>query len=226
MSTIGREASVTSRFANQFKSACSINNLTEFKYDLSGQDNKANADVIFNTLNNFVLIEFKSYKRNVKEENKKHRVYNLCHRLKENSSMENAHRRCHFIMWGVTENKKLETKYTIYQDSVCRKSILEKSKFLDNPELPHILKGENLASEISRSETGLNIQEFLIYLQWLFSKERSLNEQFNGPISLIATSSNQYYDGLQFNSFPEFKIWAESTVLQMLSNNIIKINND
>ncbi|HFF8523661.1 TPA: hypothetical protein ACGEYH_002410 [Providencia rettgeri] len=226
MSTIGREASVTSRFANQFKRACSRKKLIEFQYELSGQDSKVNADVIFNTLNNFVLIEFKSFHKSIKAENKKERVYNLCHRLIKNSSMENAHRRCHFVMWGVTVKRKLETRYTIYQDSVCRKSILKKSEFLDNPECPNILKGENLAIEISESITGLNLQEFLIYLQWLFSKERSLNEQFNGPISLIATSSNEYFDGLQFKSFPEFKIWAEPVVTQILSSIRIKINND
>ncbi|HDU4676284.1 TPA: hypothetical protein RFT64_002437 [Klebsiella aerogenes] len=217
MSGLGREPSVTTRFANQFKRACEENELTDVTFELAGQDNKVNADAIFSVLDNFLLIEFKSYETGIKSEEDKDRVYDLCHKLLENKRMSNSHRSCHFIMWGISENKRLETRYTIYQDSVCRKSILVESDLLDEPEKPTVLQGEQLATEISKSAVGLGLEQFLIYLKWLFSSERSSEETYDGTISLIATSSSKYIDGLEFSSFNEFEAWAKPTVMNLLS---------
>lgn len=217
MPGLGREPSVTTRFTNQFKRACEENELTDVTFELAGQDNKANADAIFSVLDNFLLIEFKSYEKAIKSEEDKDRVYGLCHKLLENERMTNSHRNCHFIMWGVSENKRLETRYTIYQDSVCRKSILVKSNLLDEPKEPTVLQGEDLATEISKSAVGLSLEEFLIYLKWLFSSERSSEETYDGTISLIATSSSKYIDGLEFDSFNEFESWARPAVMHLLS---------
>ncbi|MBN4863792.1 hypothetical protein AB7281_21305 [Providencia rettgeri] len=217
MTNIGREPSVTARFSNQFKRACEKMKLTDITYELAGQDSKANADAIFNALNNFVLVEFKSFNDGVYTEEKKPRVYDLCHRLIKNKPMVSYHRKCHFIIWGITKNGRLETEYTIYQDSICRKSVLINSTFLTEPELPNILDGNDLANEIANAAVGLNLEEFLTYLQWLFSKTRSTLAQYNGAVSLIATSSDSFIDGREFKSFLEFKNWAQPTVSSMLN---------
>lgn len=226
MSGIGREPSVTTRFANQLKRACKKNKLIDITFELAGQDNRANADAIFSVLDNFLLIEFKSYKKGIKSEKYKSRVYNLCHNLLINERMTHYHRSCHFIMWGASENHRLQTKYTIYQDSVCRKSFLVDSKVLDNPPLPTVLEGVSLADKISKSEVGLGLEDFLIYLKWLFSDNRSQNETFGGPISLIATSSSEYIDGLEFDSFNEFESWAKPTVTDLIEKLRNKPKND
>ncbi|WP_415421938.1 hypothetical protein ACMHYR_16655 [Serratia marcescens] len=219
MSELGREPSVTTRFTNQLKRACEENELTDISFELAGQDNRANADAIFSVLDNFLLIEFKSYEKGIKSEKDKDRVYNLCHKLLENEKMTNSHRNCHFIMWGVSEEKRLQTRYTIYQDSVCRKSILVESNLLDEPKKPTVFAGEDLATEISKSAVGLGLDEFLIYLKWLFSSERTSEEKYDGNISLIATSSSSYIDGLEFDSFNDFESWAKPTVMCLLSEN-------
>ena len=129
-------------------------------------------------------------------------------------------------MWGASENHRLQTKYTIYQDSVCRKSFLVDSKVLDNPPLPTVLEGVSLADKISKSEVGLGLEDFLIYLKWLFSDNRSQDETFGGPISLIATSSSEYIDGLEFDSFNEFESWAKPTVTNLIEKLRNKPKND
>ncbi|AZI88018.1 hypothetical protein EH164_13515 [Kosakonia sp. CCTCC M2018092] len=217
MTEFGMEPSITTRFANQFKRECEKKELTDITVELSGQDNKANADAIFGALKNFLLIEFKSQKKGIKTEKEKGRVYDLCHRLLENKAMNNSHRSCHFIMWGERQNGRIETRYTVYQDSVCRKSVLVESNLLDEPEEPMVFGGENLATEICNAEVGLGLEEFLEYLKWLFSSKRSSEEKYDGPVSLVATSSSGYIDGLVFDSFEEFEIWAEPTVIKLLS---------
>lgn len=216
MSKLGREPSVTTRFTNQFKRACKKNGLTDITFELAGQDNRANADAIFNTLDNFLLIEFKSSEEKIKTEKEKKRVYTLCHMLLSNKIMVNFHRKCHFIMWGISQDNKLQTKYTVYQDSVCRESILTESTLLGEPQKPTVLEGEDLANQISQSIVGLNLEDFLNYLKWLFSSNRSSHEKYNGPISLIATSSSEYIDGLEFDSFDNFEIWAKPVVEKLL----------
>ncbi|MFP1944581.1 hypothetical protein [Lonsdalea quercina] len=217
MSGIGIEHSVTNRFANQLQRACKKNSLKALTFHLNGQDTKANADAIFSALDKFLLIEFKSYEDGIKSENNKPRVYDLCHNLLINNEMTRSHRKGHFIMWGVEIGIILETKYTVYQDSVCRKSILNKSTSLSEPPIPTILDGEKLAKEVSESTAGIGLDDFLIYLKWLFSSKRSSNEIYDGPVSLIATSKWKYADGLIFKSFEDFEDWAKPTVIMLLN---------
>jgi len=215
---MGKEPSVTTRFANQFKRECLKRGMIDLTYELAGQDNKANADAIFNALDNFTIIEFKSDITGIEKENRKARVYSLCHALQITPDMEVSHNKCHYIMWGEFRNEILETECTIYQASVCRKSILKESKLLGEPTSPKNIDGKKLASQICDGSAGLGLHDFLLYLQWLFSESRGDGETFKGPVSLIGTSSNDEYDGRVFKSFDAFRNWAEPTVNRLLNN--------
>lgn len=167
MSNRGREDSVTDVFKSQVRNACREHGMSNLIASLNGSDRDINADTLFGICDRFFLVEMKSYKRNVRDEAKKPAVCLLCNGLQRHSQIRSWHRACHFIMWGRVVKDSLDTYFTIYQDSVCRVSVLPSCSGLGEPPKPKIYRGEILARKAALSTAGLSKPDFFDYLWWL-----------------------------------------------------------
>lgn len=169
MSNRGREDSVTDVFKSQVRNACREHGMSDLIASLNGSDRDINADTLFGVCDRFFLVEMKSYNRNVRDEAKKPAVCLLCNGLQRSSRVRSWHRACHFIMWGRVVKDSLETRFNIYQDSVCRDSVLPNCSGLGEPPKPTIYRGEDLARGAALGTAGLSKPDFFNYLWWLLN---------------------------------------------------------
>lgn len=213
MNGMGREPAVIKVFNNQLTRACTANGMTDICVPFSGQDSKVNADELFAMGEYFFLIEFKSDERSIEDENKKKRAHNLCRALLEQTDIERIHRDCHYIMWGdecPEQRNRLKTKYAVYQSRVCRASILTDSPQLGEPNKDKDGDGDTLAIQASLGLVGVIRDEFIEYVRWLYSTRDKADKNFDGPVCLYTTSSNESFDGIGFSSLNDFFSWAKS----------------
>ena len=213
MNGMGREQAVIKVFNNQLKQACLANGITDICVPFSGQDGKVNADEMFAMGDNFFLIEFKSYESSIEDENQKKRAHKLCRALLEQADIERLHRYCHYIMWGddyVEQYNRFKIMYSVYQNRVCRASILTDSPQLGEPNKNQDGHGDTFALEASLGLIGVIHDDFIEYLRWLYSTREKEDKNFDGPVCLYATSSDESINGIGFNSLADFFSWAKS----------------
>ncbi|BBS49894.1 hypothetical protein WP5S18E05_P11780 (plasmid) [Klebsiella quasipneumoniae] len=224
MSNRGREDSVTDVFKSQVRNACREHGMSDLIASLNGRDRDFNADTLFGVCDRFFLVEMKSYNRNVRDEAKKPAVCLLCNGLQRNSQVRRWHKACHFIMWGRVVKDSLETRFTIYQDSVCRDSVLPNCSGLGDPPEPTIYRGEDLARGAALGTAGLSKPDFFHYLWWLLNGRAVDVDEFKiAPgsrlgFSLFGTSDTTgSVISKTFSTYGELEMWADEALRRLLS---------
>ncbi|WP_219095119.1 hypothetical protein [Pseudomonas sp. UMAB-40] len=212
----GRENSVAKLFHRQLVKSCGKQNLYDLSIPLCGADRHFNADEMFAANDWFLLIEFKSGRRNVKAENTKLSACRLCTSLRQHKDAEHYHRQCHYVMWGKKiRDAGLKTHGGIYQDLVCRPDVLpacialksETVKRVDDK--AQIFLGEELASKVAQKKAGLHAAEFSLYLQWLLGLRGGENTSQKFPIVLFGISMTGPLESYAFSSLHELAKWAD-----------------
>ncbi|MGC0909548.1 hypothetical protein [Pantoea agglomerans] len=222
----GREESVKEYFDRVFRSSCDHHGKIDLLAHLNGLDNRFNADTLYSNFENFFLIEFKSYKGNIKDEQKKPAVCLLCCGLSSDDFITALHDSCHFLMWGnKIRGLGLEANYDIYRNVVCNTSILPNCKGAkDMNLLPETKPSKLLAYHAGNNSAGLNATEFKIYLDWLLNSRGCNNgsevcqdnttdikkDKEDTFFSTIYATSEKYAVDLTFNSIESLYQWAMS----------------
>ncbi|WP_029568596.1 hypothetical protein [Pantoea ananatis] len=223
----GREESVKEHFDRIFRSSCNFHKKIDILAHLNGLDNRFNADSLYSNFENFFLIEFKSYKYNIKDELKKPAVCLLCCGLSSNEFITALHDSCHYLMWGQKRRGSgLEADYDIYRNVVCNTSILPNCQGANLMKLtPETKSSKTLAFYAGNNSVGLNATEFKIYLDWLLNSRGSnegesedciddiSEEEKNGKdtfFSTIYATSENYAIDITFNSIESLYEWAMS----------------
>ncbi|KGA33520.1 hypothetical protein [Pectobacterium odoriferum] len=218
----GREESVKEHFDSMFRSACEHFGKIDILAHLNGLDNRFNADTLYSTFDNFFIIEFKSFRKNIKDEIKKPAVCLLCCGLSQNVPITTLHDSCHYLMWGQKRNKKLVADYDIYRNVVCNTTILPDCNGAKTMTLqPNTLSSHHLAYFAGNNQIGLNAHDFSIYLEWLLNSrngsqsadsENVYKEKDNKGtfFSTIYATSEHYAVDLTFNSIDSMYQWATS----------------
>lgn len=225
MSNRGREDSVTDLFKSQVRNACREHGMSDLIASLNGGDRDINADTLFGVCDRFFLVEMKSYKRNVRDEAKKPAVCLLCNALQKSPQVLSWHRACHFIMWGRLVKYSLDTYFTIYQDSVCRDSVLSNCGGLGEPPGPTIYRGEDLARNAALGTAGLSKPDFFNYLWWLLNGRAVDVEEFKiAPgsrlgFSLFGTSDTTgTVISKTFKTYADLEEWADNALRRLITN--------
>lgn len=222
MSNRGREDSVTDVFKSQVQVACREHGMSDLIASLNGSDRDINADALFGVCDRFFLVEMKSYNRNVRDEAKKPAVCLLCNGLQRSSKIRRWHKACHFIMWGRIVKDSLDTRYTIYQDSVCRDSVLPSCSGLGEPPKPKIYRGEDLARKAALGTAGLSKPDFFHYLWWLLNG-RAVDDFQIAPgsklgFSLFGTSATTgSVFSKTFRTYDDLEVWADDALRRLLT---------
>ncbi|MDC7871338.1 hypothetical protein TH60_17755 [Pantoea ananatis] len=222
----GREESVKEYFDRIFRSACDHYGKIDILAHLNGLDKRFNADSLYSNFEKFFLIEFKSYKRNIKDELKKPAVCLLCCGLSSNDEITTLHDSCHFLMWGKKlRDEGLEADYDIYRNVVCNTIILPDCKGAKDMKLfPEKKTSRLLAYHAGNNSVGLNATEFKVYLDWLLNSrdpsDESESYQDNKTnikkddedtfFSTIYATSEKYAIDITFNSIESLYQWAMS----------------
>lgn len=222
MSNKGREDSVTDVFKSQVRNACREHGMSDLIASLNGSDRDINADALFGVCDRFFLVEMKSYNRNVRDEAKKPAVCLLCNGLQRSSKIRRWHKACHFIMWGRLVKDSLDTRFTIYQDSVCRDSVLPSCSGLGEPPKPTIYRGEDLARKAALGTAGLSKPDFFHYLWWLLNG-RAVDDFQIAPgsklgFSLFGTSATTgSVFSKTFRTYDDLEVWADDALRRLLT---------
>ncbi|SMG73070.1 Uncharacterised protein [Klebsiella quasipneumoniae] len=221
MSNKGREDSVTDVFKFQVQDACRHYGMSDLIISLNGSDRDINADTLFGVCDRFFLVEMKSYKRNIRDESLKPAVCLLCKGLLNSQEIRQWHRACHFIMWGRLVKDSLDTRYTIYQDSVCRDSVLPGCRGLGCTPPPEIYTGKELARKAARGEAGLSKPDFFHYLYWLLNDRESYDFMIQKPsqlgFNLYGTSTaNGHVISKTFKTYDDLEVWADDALRRVL----------
>lgn len=224
MSNRGREDSVTDVFKSQVRNACREHGMSDLIASLNGSDRDINADTLFGVCDRFFLVEMKSYKRNIRDESLKPAVCLLCKGLLNSQEIRQWHRACHFIMWGRLVKDSLDTRYTIYQDSVCRDSVLPNCSGLGEPPKPTIYRGEDLARGAALGTAGLSKPDFFNYLWWLLNGRAVDVDEFKITpgsrlgFSLFGTSdASGKVISKTFRTYDDLEVWAEDALKQLVT---------
>lgn len=218
MTKRGMEPSVTAIFEHELRASCSRNGVDDLSLALNSGDRKLNADNMFTVCDRFFIVEMKSRIKNIQDESKKRAVYRLCEGLIAYPAIRRLHRQCHYILWGeeIMAAKRVETRYSIYEDSVCRPSILPKSTVLVEPSSITTSSGNSLADGAAAGTTGLTKPDFFHYLAWLLSDRKAPSPSFSPtaqlPIALIGNSAGRSVYGQIFNTYSDFDTWADEAL--------------
>ncbi|MEA9392162.1 hypothetical protein SJI19_16685 [Acerihabitans sp. TG2] len=218
----GIESSVTEIFGHELRLSCMLNGIDDLTLSFNGSDRDFNADNMFTACDIFFIVEMKSRIYNIKDESKKTAVYKLCEGLIATPQIRSWHRQCHYIMWGedITSSNNIRTKFSIYEDSVCRPSVLPRSQTLVEPSSIVTNTGEFLASSAVAGTIGLRKPCFFYYLNWLLTDRSGLTPPLSPndklPVILIGNSARRRVFGKKFSTYTDFNIWAD----QALKNKI------
>lgn len=222
MSQKGREDSVTDVFKFQVQNACRQYGMSDLIASLNGSDRDINADTLFGVCDRFFLVEMKSFKRNIHDESGKPAVCLLCKGLLVYPDIRRWHRACHFIMWGRLVKGSLDTRFTIYQDSVCRDSVLLTCKGLGDSPPPEIFTGTELARKAALGEAGLSKPDFFHYLDWLLNDRNSNKNLIQKPdklgFNLYGTSTaTGNVISKTFKTYDDLEVWADDALKRLLT---------
>ncbi|MFE8149332.1 hypothetical protein RBA69_19205 [Brenneria goodwinii] len=217
----GREESVKEHFDRLFRSSCQHHGNIDIMAHLNGLDNRLNADTLYTTYDNFFIIEFKSFKANIKDEKRKPAVCVLCCGLSKNIQITRLHDSCHYLMWGKKRNKKLEADFDIYRNVVCNTTILPDCH---GASLMNLQSNESTSRHLAyfagNNQVGLDAENFRIYLEWLLSSRSGTKnsesesdddkeDKHTGTfLSTIYATSEHYAVDLTFNSIDSMYQWA------------------
>lgn len=223
MSDRGREDSVTDVFKFQVQDACRKYGMSDLIVSLNGSDRDINADALFGVCDRFFLVEMKSYKRNIRDESEKPAVCILCKGLLNSQDIRRWHRKCHFIMWGRLVDGQLKTRFTIYEDSVCRDSVLPSCRGLKSTTIPEIYSGKELAKKAARGEAGLSKPDFFHYLSWLLngreSNEFMIQKGSQLGFNLYGTSTTTgNVISKTFKTYDDLEVWADDALRRVLNS--------
>lgn len=220
----GIEGSVTSIFEYELRKACREHGVDDLSLSLNSGDRKANADSMFSACDRFFIIEMKSRIANIGDEARKDSALNLCTGLIQSPRIRTYHRKCHYIMWGVESppQNHVTTRYSIYEDSVCRSSLFPGFNSPFTPEVIPVEAGRSLAQKVVTGQAGLRKPDFFHYLHWLLGDRALTNPAYSPtqelPITLIGNSERRELFGYAFSNFAALDSWAEQALLNRLSN--------
>lgn len=205
----GREDSVTAAFHQIIFQEAITNGKTEAIFPLSGADRYYNADALFRAHDMFILIESKSYERNIRDESKKDSACSLCLGLIQNHQMALLHQQCHFIMWGLKRYQSgLDLLYSVYRRAVCNIQTLPDCKGLGPAAIPKVESARDLAKDLLSESIGLGKPDFFNYLDWLLHVRSGGNSNDGLPTTLYATSHAGGITSMSFTSLSQLAAWA------------------
>ncbi|MEQ9971377.1 hypothetical protein ABRP72_19625 [Pectobacterium carotovorum] len=224
MTNKGIESSVIDTFVEMLKDSCRERNEDDLSFSLNGGDRLVNADNMFSVCNRFFLVEMKSWKNNISDEDRKPSAHRLCLGLSLNSEIRPWHRQCHYIMWGAinASTATLTPVYSIYEDIVCQPATLPGCQALSTPVNPQTAYGTDLINATLTNTAGLTSPEFFHYLEWLLGPRSGpftptaafMTEP--SPIALIGSSSNQRVYGQIFGNFGQLALWGDDPLRKKL----------
>ncbi|POY59951.1 hypothetical protein PB70LOC_00433 [Pectobacterium versatile] len=160
----------------------------------------------------------KSRSSNIRDESRKPAVYHLCEGLMVNPYIRTLHRQCHYIMWGeeVAASRQVETRFSVYEDSVCRPCVMKNSHVLVEPAQIIVAPGNSLAQGAAAGTAGLTKPHFFHYLSWLLGDRNGPDPSFSQtaqlPITLIGNSAERRIFGKTFNTYADFDTWANQAL--------------
>ena len=224
MAKRGIESSVTSMFEHQLRLACRTQGVDDLSLSLNSGDRKLNADSMFSACDRFFIVEMKSRIKNIGDEARKDSVKNLCNGLVTAPGIRAYHRQCHYIMWGeeIPPQNNVTTRYSIYEDSVCRSSVLPGFSSSFTPAVIPVDEGRSLAHYAVSGRAGLRKPDFFYYLHWLLGDRTETYPSFSStrqlPITLIGNSERREMFGCAFNNYEDLDNWAEQALLNRLNN--------
>ena len=220
----GIESSVTSIFEHELRRECRLKGIDDLTLNLNSGDRRANADSMFSACDRFFIVEMKSRIANIGDEARKDSVMNLCTGLITDPGIRAYHRQCHYIMWGeeVPPQNHVSTRYSIYEDSVCRSSVLPGFSSPFAPAVVAVEAGLSLAISAVAGRAGLRKPDFFYYLHWLLGDRSRTNPPFSPtrqlPITLIGNSERREWFGHVFNNYSDLDSWAEQALQNRLNN--------
>lgn len=220
----GIESSVTSIFEHELRRACRLEGIDDLTLDLNSGDRRANADSMFSACDRFFIVEMKSRVANIGDEARKDSVLNLCTGLIADPGIRAYHRQCHYIMWGeeAPPQNNVSTRYSIYEDRVCRPSVLPNFTTPFAPTQIATESGRSLAESAAEGRVGLRKPDFFYYLHWLLGDRSRTTPPYSAtrqlPITLIGNSERRALFGQAFNNYSDLDRWAEQALLNRLNN--------
>lgn len=125
-------------------------------------------------------------------------------------------------MWGRLVKDSLETRFTIYQDSVCRDSVLPGCRGLGCTPPPEIYTGKELARKAARGEAGLSKPDFFHYL-WRLLNGRAVDDFQIAPgsklgFSLFGTSATTgSVFSKTFRTYDDLEVWVDDALRRLLT---------
>ncbi|RYF04885.1 MAG: hypothetical protein EOO78_03010 [Oxalobacteraceae bacterium] len=178
---------------------------------VNGKDRYWNADEFFAMGEQFFMVEFKSYKHSLKDENRKPSACHLCAKLAENGSAEKLHDMAHFAAWGEKPyGDDLLCNIGIYRLLICHPKALPLCEHVQS--VVEVECGElstDFIQRITASGVGLTEQKFTSYLRWLI-EEAGEGGGSGFPLGLYAFSTARGIRGREFKDYDAFSTWARN----------------
>lgn len=118
---------------------------------------------------------------------------------------------------GVLLRIRLKPVSNIYQDSVCRDSVLPNCSGPGEPPKPTIYRGEDLARGAALGTAGLSKPDFFNYLWWLLNGRAVDVDEFKITprlgFSLFGTSdASGKVISKTFRTYDDLEVWAEDAL--------------
>lgn len=139
---------------------------------LDGQDRHVLADYILTNESTFTLVEFKYTQSERRDEGRKHRSLTLCSHLERDNEMRALHDLCHFVAWMQVPDYR--PHLNIYRHEICNCEVFGLECGLKSKAPSSTTRVD--AREFARSffdepsARTLSIDEFDIYVEWLFGR--------------------------------------------------------
>ncbi|WP_202368152.1 hypothetical protein [Pseudomonas sp. MWU318] len=184
---------------------------------LDGQDTVYGADYIFTNHTNFLMVEFKYDKSDVKLEGKKPRRLTLCRILDDEDGWRQLSSQCHYVAWSefleIDNVGGRRPRFNAYYDEVCNRAVFGEDSGLikQSPYEESRLKAGLLVRDFLSGELGTDFQSFEVYTNWLMS----LEDSGDTGIELIVDHPDE--DELllmEFTSVRELKTWLDLTAFE------------
>lgn len=206
----GREDSVIERFRKDLRTSCVKTGKVDMNAPVNGADRHFNADEFFAVDGRFFIVEFKSSKHNLKDEERKTPACVLCGRLSQSPNARALHDRGHFAAWGKKQpNSNLNVTFGIYRILVCSERTLPNCRHVKGVFTDEIVyESAKLLDNITNQKAGLNAEEFKCYLKWLLNHNK---DEFFPHILFGYTYTEGVFDR-EFSSYDDFSKWATTAV--------------
>jgi hypothetical protein len=220
----GREAAVAMTFHQSLFKAAMDEGAIEMNVPTGGGDQKLNADNIFARNEFYFMVEFKSHKNSLKNEDRKPRACDLCRRLVATSPERGFHDKAHFAAWGHRPTlEEIPIRMGIYRHMVCNEKTLSACACLKGVLAVGGDVGEKaFLRALKNRQYGLKEDEFIEYLKWLLQSTGKDGEGAEFPLDLFggsfsATAAKKLkLEKHRFSSYDAFKSWAN----RVIANNV------